>query len=203
MSLIFHKNRRPIRTELSASLSTLSLTIALKYRHLSIYQARCLKVNSVVILFSYHHKNTEKVAQVIAKTLGAEIKKPVEIDPNSVSNYDLVGFGSGVYLGKLSKELLELADKIPQVINKKAFIYSTSGRTGKAASGFHKILKEKLVSKGFTIVGEFNCAGFDTYGVLKIAGGIKKGRPSEDDLKQANAFALALQRNESSILYVE
>ncbi len=160
-------------------------------------------MNAVVILFSYHHKNTEKLAQVIAKTLGAEIKEPKEIDPNTLSNYDLVGFGSGVYFGKLHKELLELADKIPQVTNKKAFIYSTSGRTGKTAAGFHKYLREKLVSKGFIIEGEFNCAGFDTYGVLKIAGGIKKGRPNEDDLKQAHTFALALQRNESSILYVE
>ncbi|MGA2385062.1 MAG: flavodoxin family protein [Candidatus Bathyarchaeia archaeon] len=160
-------------------------------------------MNSVIILFSYHHKNTEKVAQVIAKVIGAEIKTPEQTDPNSLANYELVGFGSGVYFGKLGKTLLELADKIPQATGKKAFIFSTSGRAGKAAAKFHKPLKEKLESKGYTVVGEFNCAAFDTFGPLKIVGGTNKGRPNADDLKQAEAFAQSLLKNEPSVLYVE
>ena len=160
-------------------------------------------MNALIILVSYHHKNTEKVAQTLATTLGAEIKTPEQIDPNNLSNFDLVGFGSGVYFGKLDKTLLALADKLPQISNKKAFIFSTSGRAGKSAEGFHKSMREKLVSKGFTVVGEFSCPGFDTYGVLRITGGIKKDRPNSDDLKQAETFAQSLQKNESSILYLE
>ena len=45
------------------------------------------------------------------------------------------------------------------------------------------------------ILGEFNCAGFDTYGALKIFGGIQKGHPDEEDLKQAEAFALSLKQS--------
>ena len=160
-------------------------------------------MNSVIILFSYHHKNTEKVAQVIAKVIGAEIKTPEQTDPNSLASYELVGFGSGVYFGKLGKTLLELADKIPQATGKKAFIFSTSGRAGKAAAKFHKPLKEKLESKGYTVVGEFNCAAFDTFGPFKIVGGTNKGRPNADDLKQAEGFAQSLLRNESPVLFVE
>ena len=151
-------------------------------------------MRSLIILFSYHHKNTEKVAQVIAKTLGAEIKSPSEADPCSLASYDLVGFGSGIYFGKLHKVLLQFADKIPQAANKKAFIFSTSGQSGKV-SKFHKQLNEKLVAKGFDIVDEFNCAAFDTFGLLKIGGGLNKGRPNEDDLKQAEEFALSLKKN--------
>jgi len=160
-------------------------------------------MNSIIILFSYHHKNTEKVAQVIAKVIGAEIKTPTQTDPNNLANYDLVGFGSGVYFGKLGKDLLDFADKIPQVTGKKAFIFSTSGRGGKAGSKFHQPLREKLQSKGFTVVGEFHCPGFDTWGPFKIVGGANKGRPNADDLTQAETFAQSMQRNESSILYVE
>jgi flavodoxin len=151
-------------------------------------------MNALIILFSYHHKNTEKVAQTIAKVLGAEIKNPSEADSNAVTNYDLVGFGSGVYFGKLHKELLEFTEKIPQVTHKKAFIFSTSGRTGNMLK-FHKLLKEKLVAKGFEIVSELNVAGFDTYGLLKIGGGLNKGRPNEEDLKQAEEFALSIKKN--------
>ena len=151
-------------------------------------------MGALIILFSYHHKNTEKVAQVIAKTLGAEIKKPEQTDPNSLSTYELVGFGSGIYLGKFHKALLEFVNKIPQQSNKKAFIFSTSGRTGNMPK-FHKQLKEKLQSKGYEIVSEFNCGGLDTYGLMKITGGLNKGRPNEDDLKQAEEFAQNLKKN--------
>jgi len=150
-------------------------------------------MNAVVIFHSYHHMNTEKVAKVIASTLGAELKTVQQADPNGLSSYDLVGFGSGVYFAKLSKELLEIVDKLPQVPGKKAFIFSTSGRTGKAAAKFHDSLKEKLLTKGYTLAGEFNCAGFDTFGPLKILGGINKSRPNEEDLKQVEAFAQTLK----------
>lgn len=151
-------------------------------------------MNTIIILFSYHHKNTEKIAQVISSTIGAEIKTPDQVDPTTLSNYDLVGFASGVYFGKLHKVLLEFADRIPQVSNKKAFIISTSGQTGNMTK-FHKKLREKLQSKGFDIVNEFNCAAFDTFGALKIFGGLNKGRPNEEDLKQAEAFAQSLKKN--------
>lgn len=160
-------------------------------------------MNSVVILFSYHHKNTEKIAEVIAKTIGAEIKTPEQIAPDSLANYDLVGFGSGVYYAKLGKPLLELADKIPQVTGKKAFIFSTSGRGGKGALKFQQSLKEKLQGKGFDVVGEFSCPGFDTFGPFKLVGGTNKGRPNEEDLKKAEAFAQSLLKNEPAAIYLE
>jgi len=160
-------------------------------------------MNSIIILYSYHHKNTEKVAQVIAKVIGAEIKTSEQTDASALGNFELVGFGSGVYLGKLGKPILELADKIPQATGKKAFIFSTSGTTGKAAAKFNKSLKEKLEGKGFDVLGEFNCGGFDTYGILKIGGGIQKGRPNQEDLKKAEAFAQSLLKNEPSTVYIK
>jgi flavodoxin len=145
-------------------------------------------MTTLIVCLSYHHKNTEKIASVFAKTLDAEVKMPGEVDPQALSEYDLVGFGSGISFGKHYKVLLDFADKLPAVTKKKAFIFSTSGQTGKT-SKFHKKLREELESKGFSIVGEFNCAGFDTYGVLKIVGGIQKDHPDENDLNQAEAFA--------------
>ena len=148
---------------------------------------------TLIICFSYHHKNTAKIALVFAGVLNAEIKSPSEVNPNDISQYDLVGFGSGIYFRKNHKSLLALADKLPQVTDKKAFIFSTSGQKGNT-SKFHEQLREKLQSKGFTVVNEFNCAGFDTFGPFKIVGGINKGRPNEDDVKQAEAFAQSLNQ---------
>jgi flavodoxin len=152
-----------------------------------------MAMKSLIVLLSYHHKNTEKIAEAMASILDAEIKTPQQIDPGRLSEYDRVGFGSGIYLGQHHKVLLDFADKLPQVTNKKAFIFSTSGQTGKT-SKFHQRLKEKLQSKGYNVVAEFNCAGFGTFGALKIVGGIKKGRPNAEDVKQAEIFAQNLMQ---------
>ncbi len=78
-------------------------------------------------MFSYHHKNTEKIAKVFAKVLDAQIKTPQQVNPEELQEYDLIGFGSGIDSGKHHKVLLDFADKLPQVTNKKAFIFSTCG----------------------------------------------------------------------------
>ena len=134
--------------------------------------------------------NTEKVARTFAKKLDADMKKPEQIDPTRLLEYDLVGFGSGIYFGKHHRHLLEFTKKIPPG-DAKAFIFSTSGGTiGRLnVERYHKPLRTILTAKGFTIVGEFNCAGFDTFGPFKLVGGISKGRPSEEDLKNAERFA--------------
>jgi len=53
-------------------------------------------------------------------------------------------------------------------------------------------LKETLQSKGYLIVDEFGCAGFNTNKFLKYFGGINKGRPNAEDLKHAEEFATKL-----------
>ena len=49
---------------------------------------------TLIVLFSYHHKNTEQIANVLAKVLDAEIKTPQQTNPEELKEYDLIGFGS-------------------------------------------------------------------------------------------------------------
>jgi len=150
----------------------------------------------LLVLYSYHHKNTEKVANVFAKVLDAQIKTPQQINPEGLQDYALIGFGSGIYGGKHHKFLLDLADELPHVTNRKAFIFSTSALTGVAkVTKDHSLLREKLQSKGYIIVDEFACKGFNTNSFLKYFGGMNKGRPNAEDLKQAEEFALNLKQN--------
>ena len=80
----------------------------------------------LVIVFSYHHQNTEKIAQVFAKVLDAQIKTPQQVNLEKLQAYDLIGFGSGIDGEKHYQVLLDLAYTLPTVTNKKAFIFSTS-----------------------------------------------------------------------------
>jgi flavodoxin len=161
----------------------------------SIKSTDVLPIKSLLILYSYHHHNTEKVARVFAKVLDAEIKIPQEIKPEKLQEYDMIGFGSGIYSAKHDESLLDLADSLPQVTDKKAFLFSTAGITGKSkASKDHKKLREKLESKSYIIVDEFQCKGFNTNSFLRLFGGMNKGRPNAEDLKNAKEFAQKIKK---------
>lgn len=148
----------------------------------------------LLIVYSYHHNNTRKIAEAMAKVLDAEIKNPQQTNPEEPQKYDLVGFGAGIDSGKHYKVLLDYAEKLPQVDNKAAFIFSTAGVTGeKKLSKDHLTLREKLEAKGYRIVDEFQCRGFNTNVFLKYFGGMNKGRPNEEDLQHAEEFAQNLK----------
>jgi len=154
-------------------------------------QSRLIMKNAIIYV-SIHHGNTEKVAKTIANVLNADLKKPEQIEPNGLSDYELIGFGSGINGEKHYKILLDFADKLPHVTNKKAFIFSTCsaiGMTKEAVLKNHQLLREKLQSKGYIIVDEFSCAGWNTNSFLKLFGGLNKGRPNAEDLKNAERFA--------------
>ena len=151
-------------------------------------------MKSLLVLYSYHHMNTEKVAKVFAKILGAMIKTPQQTDPQEIQQYDLVGFGAGIDSGKHYQPMLDFADKLPQTDNKKVFIFSTAALTGSKKRGKdHSDLREKLESKGYTIIDEFQCKGFNTNSFMRFLGGMNRGRPNSKDLKDAETFALNLR----------
>ncbi|MFX0209441.1 MAG: flavodoxin family protein [Candidatus Hodarchaeota archaeon] len=151
-------------------------------------------MKTLLVLFSFHHKNTEKIANVFANVLNAQIKTPKQIILEELQEYDLIGFGSGIYDEKHHKSLLKLAEKLPQVTNKKAFLFSTSGMTREFLKA-HSPLREKLQAKGFIIVDEFNCAGFNTNSFLRLIGGMNKDRPNAEDFSRAEEFAQKLKEN--------
>lgn len=160
-------------------------------------------MKSLIILYSYHHHNTRTIARAIAKVLDAEIKTPQEVRPEELLDYDLAGFGSGVYGEKFHGTVLDLADRLPQAAGGKAFVFSTNGAPASLFRGSmeldqmtknHRLIKEKLQAKGYAIVGEFTCPGFNTNSFLVRFGGVNKGRPNAEDLGRAETFALNLKR---------
>ena len=105
-----------------------------------------------------------------------------------------MGFGAGIDSGKHYKELLGFADQLPTATGKKAFIFSTSGVSNpQYMAKIHTALREKLQAKGYMILDEFNCHGFNTNSFLKVFGGMNKGRPNAEDLKDAAEFAQDLK----------
>ncbi len=59
----------------------------------------------------------------------------------------------------------------------------------------HSALREKLQSKGYVIVDEFACKGYNTNSFMTFFGGLNKGRPNAEDLERAEECAQKLKRN--------
>jgi flavodoxin len=151
-------------------------------------------MNTLVIYISVHHGNTERIAKAMGNILGADLVQVKQADADMLERYDLIGFGSGIYFGKHHESLLDFVDKLAAVGDKKAFVFCTSGlRKMPLVHDFDKSLEEKLRRKGFDIIGEFSCRGYDTSRAAMIVGGINRGRPNARDLQRAKDFARRLK----------
>ncbi|MBM4242063.1 MAG: flavodoxin [Euryarchaeota archaeon] len=153
-------------------------------------------MNALIIYKSYHNMNTEKVAMAMAEAINAKLVKVEYAQPEELDEYDLIGFGSGIYAGRPHKDIFAFVERMPPM-EKKVFVFSTSGTY---RDDYHNPLKEKLVGKGCEIVGEFNCYGevrllnfnLDLKGPLGWFLGKNKGHPDKEDLKNARNFAKGL-----------
>jgi len=130
----------------------------------------------------------------MGEELEAQVREVEKAKKENILDYDLLGFGSGIYFWKHHKKLLEFVRSLKSGEGKKVFVFSTSGLPFPGM--FHRALKKELIKKGFKIVGEFNCLGWDTVGPLKFVGGINKGRPNEKDIQRARGFAKNLRNLE-------
>jgi len=145
---------------------------------------------AIIYLYSYHHMNTQKIGNAIAGKINAKIIELKNInDSNELETYDLIGFGAGIDSGKHYPQMLKFAENLQTVNNKRAFIFSTSGiYSDKKMSKDHKTLRTILENKGFKIIGEFGCKGFNTNSILKYFGGMNKGYPNNEDIIKAEKF---------------
>ena len=144
----------------------------------------------LVICTSVHHGNTAAVARCIAEELHADVVAPEEAPASSITGRGLVGFGSGVYYGGLHPSLVGWLRGLPDATEATipAFVFSTSGLPFLARI-WHAPLRRLLARKGFRVVGEFACRGFDTWGPLRLAGGLNRRHPDAHDLGRAREFA--------------
>lgn len=123
----------------------------------------------------------------------AVVAAPEETTLTSLDEYVLIGFGSGVYYGRMHQALFDWLRDLPDAAGpvRPAFVFSTSGLP-MLARAWHSPLKKLLASKGFDVVAEFSCRGFDTWGPLWFAGGLNRTHPDERDLERAREFGRRL-----------
>lgn len=141
-------------------------------------------MKTAIIYVSNHHENTKKVIDAMATVKDIDLFKISEAKNTDFSNYDTIGFASGVYYHKLHKKIEELASEI-DLTGKKVFtIYTCGINYINYAKSIQKIIKRQDCE----YKGGFSCRGYDTFGFLEKIGGIAKNHPNQKDLTKACEF---------------
>jgi len=136
-----------------------------------------------IAYYSQHHGNTKKLLDAIKNLGDVKLINVVECKEADLSVYDIIGFASGTYFAKFSKAVIEFAkNNLPD--KKQVFLIYTYGVKRDYTKGMKRIIEEKSCR----LLGSYGCRGFDTFGPLKLIGGIAKGHPDENDLKGAIEF---------------
>lgn len=106
-----------------------------------------------------------------------------------LEGYDCIGFASGIYGFEFQKAVVEFARQYLPQGKPVFFVYTYGGAKGTGAKAVAEIAREK----DCTVLGEFSCKGYDTFGPFKLVGGIAKGHPDRQDLENARAFYRDIQ----------
>ncbi len=141
-------------------------------------------MKSIIIYSSTHHGNTKKLVDAIAAECEVEVIDAAKAGEKDLKEYDLIGFASGIFYTKFAAPVLAFASaNLPA--DKDVFFIATAGNTNK---GNFRSIEAITEEKKCRAVGRFQCKGFDTYGPMKLIGGINKDRPNDEDLKAAVDF---------------
>lgn len=146
-------------------------------------------MKTAIVYASVHHGNTKKIVDEVAKSEEVDLIDATQIKEKNLSEYDLIGFASGIYFGKFHQSVLDFAS-VNEIEDKKVFLICTYG-----GSGAYKSIEPIIESKGAEIVGKFSCKGYDTFGPFKLIGGVAKGHPNDMDLVAAVDFFENLLNN--------
>ncbi len=140
-------------------------------------------MKAAIAYYSRHHGNTKKLLDAIRELGDIKLIDVTECMEADLSEYDMIGFASGIYYSRFSGKVVEFARKnLPA--GKRVFLINTYGVKGDYTREMRRIIEEKSCR----LVGTYGCRGFDTFGPFKLIGGLAKGHPDENDIKGAVEF---------------
>lgn len=151
------------------------------------------KKRCLILYCSSHHQNTETLVKKAATQLPDIDVIPLSDDScPELSHYELIGLASGIYMGRphaAMQSFLESHQK--EMKGRRVFTMLTSGANQKKyGTAFSSLLE----GYGCTVLGNYQCKGFDTFGPWKLIGGIAKGHPDNSDVAGAQAFLCGILR---------
>ena len=169
----------------------------------------------ILITFFSNTGNTEKVAISMKDGLtehDVDMIAVKDVAPETLSSYDIVFLGSGVYASRIDKSVLTLVKKaVPDLPSK--LVYFCTHASLKLYQEPFKRINNIAKEHNCEIIGKFDCVGENLGIPLETQLGMleklpedqkekaikdmekMKGRPNELDLENAKNFATSLMKN--------
>lgn len=139
---------------------------------------------SVIVYASLHHQNTYQLVAAIAGRHNVDLINAAEIPQADLSEYDLIGFASGIDFGDFYPCVKSFLDEnLPE--NKKVFFLYTCAKT---SSRFSAKVRKAATRKQAVLMGEYGCRGYNTYGPWKLIGGMNRNHPNKTEIQEAVRF---------------
>ena len=169
-------------------------------KYLFNFKRRLIVMNSLVLFYS-ETGNTEKIAKTIYDSLPDEksLINIIDLDVNTLSNYDLIFFGCPVHAHSVPKAVKSFLKDLPDNLTSKIALFITYGVPDKMFyEGCLSTLSKSFQKKSLEVLGEFHCLGKHSAIDLlakffpdKVNDAKKSdSHPDEADLKAAKKFAL-------------
>jgi len=169
----------------------------------------------ILITFFSNTGNTEKVANSMKDGLtdyDVDLIPADDVDPTTLSSYDIVFLGSGVYASRIDKSILNIIKKAVPDLPAKLAYFCTHASLKLYQEPFKRI-NDLVKEHNCEIVDDFDCVG-ENLGIpletqLTMLERLPedqkeqakkdkekiKGRPNETDLENAKKFAITLVKN--------
>ncbi|XHH10340.1 MAG: flavodoxin family protein [Candidatus Bathyarchaeia archaeon] len=139
-----------------------------------------------IVIYSTHRNNTEKVALAIAQAVNCQTVKLTEnfdVSNLQLEGYDRVFLGTGIRGGEPYVELVNFLKSADLGVGKRFLLFMTWAGGGASNKLAYEGVKKALEAKGQSLEPDyFICLG-QTFGFTR------RGRPNEEDLAQAKAWA--------------
>ena len=141
-------------------------------------------MKTAIVYYSKHHGNTKKLLDAIAEKNEVTLIDVTEQPEADLSAYDRIGLASGIYYNNFAKQLITFCEAYLPEKKDVFFIYTHGAPKGMFLTAIRKITEQKKCKE----IGSYHCLGYDTFGPFKLLGGIAKGHPTEEELKEAVSF---------------
>lgn len=139
---------------------------------------------AIVIYQSLHHENTKKLLEGMGEKCPFDMVSVSEAESINLMEYEIIGFASGIFYGKLHNSILEFVKTNPTMPDRCFVIFTRGSNNKKYANSLIRLLEEQ----NRRVLGVYHCKGFDTYGLWKWIGGIARNHPNREDVEKGIAF---------------
>ncbi len=147
-------------------------------------------MKSLILYYSTYGNHTKQLAELFGRMLKADLISLRNTRDIDIEQYDLIGFGSGIYHESMAPQIFRCAEQL-KLEKKDVFIFSTSGV---GMTFYNKRLIKLCKEKGANCRGSFACKGsfqskdFCENKVFELMGNLSQGHPSSKDIRKAERF---------------